>query len=178
MFGYRSYSHACNDAMTRAGFEYILLKHVRTAETCCPTLAAKRVSPHVLRHYLPLRIMSCWCSIAFVFGHFARSSGDIEIGFLSSEGDERTDVSLLSSTTKQVCREVAKGPPAGLSSNPNLTGKADHCASPAVFSPSCAACGGTRLCLVNCCGLCMIWPKIIDPKRRSVPLPDIIRKGR
>jgi integrase/recombinase XerD len=36
--------------MTRAGFEYILRKHVSSAMTRCPSLAAKRVSPHVLRH--------------------------------------------------------------------------------------------------------------------------------
>lgn len=36
--------------LTRAGFEYILNKHVQTASTCCPSLAAKEVSPHCLRH--------------------------------------------------------------------------------------------------------------------------------
>jgi hypothetical protein len=36
--------------MTRAGFEYILRKHVRTATERRPSLAAKRVSPHVLRY--------------------------------------------------------------------------------------------------------------------------------
>ena len=41
--------NARRDAMTRAGFEYILRKHVHTAATRCPTLSAKRVSPHVLR---------------------------------------------------------------------------------------------------------------------------------
>lgn len=39
-----------NDAMTRAGFEYILRKHVHAAETRCPSLSSKRISPHVLRH--------------------------------------------------------------------------------------------------------------------------------
>ena len=43
--------------MTRAGFEYILRKHVHTAETCCPTLSTKRVSPHVLRHTCALTIL-------------------------------------------------------------------------------------------------------------------------
>jgi site-specific recombinase XerD len=49
--------NARNDAMTRAGFEYILRKHVHTAGTCCPTLSAKRVSPHVLRHTCALTIL-------------------------------------------------------------------------------------------------------------------------
>lgn len=37
-------------AMTRSGFEYILSKHVATAAKSMPSLATKRVSPHVLRH--------------------------------------------------------------------------------------------------------------------------------
>jgi integrase/recombinase XerD len=36
--------------MTRAGFEYILRKHVCAAAKRCPFLSAKRISPHVLRH--------------------------------------------------------------------------------------------------------------------------------
>jgi len=42
--------NARGQAMTRAGFEYILHKHVRVATKRCASLAAKRVSPHVLRH--------------------------------------------------------------------------------------------------------------------------------
>ncbi|MFH0828783.1 MAG: tyrosine-type recombinase/integrase [Candidatus Kerfeldbacteria bacterium] len=36
--------------LTRAGFEYILKRHVTAAGAKQPSLAAKRVSPHVLRH--------------------------------------------------------------------------------------------------------------------------------
>ena len=43
--------------MTRAGFEYILRKHVYAAKTRCPTLSDKRVSPHVLRHTCALTIL-------------------------------------------------------------------------------------------------------------------------
>jgi site-specific recombinase XerD len=42
--------NARGQAMTRAGFEYILRKHAIAATKRCPSLAAKRVSPHVLRH--------------------------------------------------------------------------------------------------------------------------------
>lgn len=38
------------EPMTRAGFEYILRKHVQMASVRCASLAGKRVSPHVLRH--------------------------------------------------------------------------------------------------------------------------------
>ncbi len=36
--------------MTRAGFEYVLRKHVTVAAAQCPSLTTKHVSPHVLRH--------------------------------------------------------------------------------------------------------------------------------
>lgn len=36
--------------MTRAGFEYILDKHVRKAAEICPSLRGRSVSPHQLRH--------------------------------------------------------------------------------------------------------------------------------
>ncbi len=45
------------DGMTRAGFEYILRKHVGAARARCPTLSQKRVSPHVLRHTCALTIL-------------------------------------------------------------------------------------------------------------------------
>jgi site-specific recombinase XerD len=43
--------------LTRAGFEYILRKHVRTAVNHCPSLSTKRVSPHVLRHTCALTVL-------------------------------------------------------------------------------------------------------------------------
>jgi site-specific recombinase XerD len=42
--------NAEGDAMTRAGFEYILDKHTRTAAAKCPGLSRRSVSPHQLRH--------------------------------------------------------------------------------------------------------------------------------
>jgi len=49
--------NARRQAMTRSGFEYILEKHVRAATRQCPSLAAKRISPHVLRHSCALTIL-------------------------------------------------------------------------------------------------------------------------
>lgn len=43
--------------LTRAGFEYILEKHVRSAIEHCPSLVNKRVSPHVLRHSCALTVL-------------------------------------------------------------------------------------------------------------------------
>lgn len=49
--------NARREPMTRAGFEYILEKHAHTATKRCPSLAKKRISPHVLRHSCALTIL-------------------------------------------------------------------------------------------------------------------------
>jgi len=49
--------NARGESLTRSGFEYILAKHVRAATTRCPSLAGKRVSPHLLRHTSALTIL-------------------------------------------------------------------------------------------------------------------------
>jgi integrase/recombinase XerD len=48
---------ARGESLTRSGFEYILRKHVRTARQRCPSLATKRVHPHVLRHSCALTVL-------------------------------------------------------------------------------------------------------------------------
>ncbi len=45
------------ESLTRSGFEYILRKHVRTARQHCPSLATKRVFPHLLRHTCALTVL-------------------------------------------------------------------------------------------------------------------------
>lgn len=49
--------NARGEPMSRAGFEYILEKHTSVARERCPSLAAKRVTPHVLRHTCALTIL-------------------------------------------------------------------------------------------------------------------------
>jgi integrase/recombinase XerD len=44
-------------AMTRMGFSHMLHKYVRLAERCCPSLQAKHVTPHVLRHTCAMMIL-------------------------------------------------------------------------------------------------------------------------
>ena len=44
-------------SFTRSGIEYILRKHVRTARQQCPSLATKRVFPHLLRHTCALTVL-------------------------------------------------------------------------------------------------------------------------
>jgi integrase/recombinase XerD len=48
---------ARGQALTRSGLEYILRKHVRAAKQRCPSLATKRVFPHLLRHTCALTIL-------------------------------------------------------------------------------------------------------------------------
>ena len=43
--------------LARSGFEYILSKHVREAAMSVPSISAKRVSPHVLRHSCAMHIL-------------------------------------------------------------------------------------------------------------------------
>jgi site-specific recombinase XerD len=51
------FPNARGEPMTRSGFEYILGKHAKSAIAACPSLAEKRVSPHVIRHTCALTIL-------------------------------------------------------------------------------------------------------------------------
>lgn len=42
--------NARGQAMTRAGFAFLLAQHTQSAEDHCPSLRSKQISPHVLRH--------------------------------------------------------------------------------------------------------------------------------
>jgi site-specific recombinase XerD len=50
-------------AMTRAGFEYILGKHGRTAARSCPSLDRRTLSPHLLRHSCAVLMLQATCDI-------------------------------------------------------------------------------------------------------------------
>jgi site-specific recombinase XerD len=56
--------NAKGDAMTRAGFEYILNKHVCTATKSCSSLSGRSVSPHQLRHSCALMMLQVTHDIA------------------------------------------------------------------------------------------------------------------
>jgi site-specific recombinase XerD len=49
--------NARGGSLTRSGIEYILRKHVQTARRQCPSLATKRVFPHLLRHTCALTVL-------------------------------------------------------------------------------------------------------------------------
>jgi site-specific recombinase XerD len=52
------FPNARGGRLSAHGVHYLLNKHVTTATVKCPSLKNKRVSPHVLRHYLPFLTMS------------------------------------------------------------------------------------------------------------------------
>jgi site-specific recombinase XerD len=52
------FPNARGGQLTSGGVQYLLAKHIAVAKQTCPSLNAKRVSPHVLRHYVPFRTMS------------------------------------------------------------------------------------------------------------------------
>jgi site-specific recombinase XerD len=43
--------------LSHDGLDYLLSKHVATAQIACPSLAKKRVTPHVLRHSLAMTLL-------------------------------------------------------------------------------------------------------------------------
>lgn len=49
--------NARGGAMTRAGFERIVAEHAEAAARACPSLAGRRVTPHVLRHSCAMHML-------------------------------------------------------------------------------------------------------------------------
>jgi integrase/recombinase XerD len=67
-------------AMSRAGFEYILTKHVATAARKAPSIANKRVSPHVLRHTCAMHTLQATRDVRKVslwLGHASLQSTEV-----------------------------------------------------------------------------------------------------
>ena len=72
--------NARGEAMTRSGFEYILQKHVATANRSTPSIAKKRVSPHVLRHTCAMHTLRATRDVRKVslwLGHAALQSTEV-----------------------------------------------------------------------------------------------------
>jgi integrase/recombinase XerD len=51
------FPNARGQSLSRDGVEYMLTKHVGTARKECPSLKAKRISPHVLRHSTAMQLL-------------------------------------------------------------------------------------------------------------------------
>jgi len=72
--------NATGRAMTRSGFEYILAKHAVVAAQCQPSLAGKRVTPHVLRHSCAMHTLLATRDVrkvALWLGHASLNSTEI-----------------------------------------------------------------------------------------------------
>jgi len=72
--------NARGEAMTRSGFEHILRKHVTAAAVDCPSLRAKRVSPHVLRHTCAMNTLRATGDIrkvALWLGHSSQNTTEV-----------------------------------------------------------------------------------------------------
>ncbi len=77
--------------LTRSGFEYILAKHVEIAATACPSIASKRVSPHVLRHTCAMHTLQATHDVRKVslwLGHASVKSTEI---YLRADPTEKLD---------------------------------------------------------------------------------------
>lgn len=72
--------NAAGRAMTRSGFEYVLAKHVATAALKQPSIADKRVTPHVLRHTCAMHTLQATRDVRKVslwLGHASLQSTEI-----------------------------------------------------------------------------------------------------
>jgi integrase/recombinase XerD len=91
--------NAVGRAMSRSGFEYILGKHVVTAAKTAPSIAAKRVTPHVLRHS---------CAM-----HTLQATGDVRKVslWLGHASIQTTEIYLRADPTEKLEALTAMGPP-------------------------------------------------------------------
>ena len=67
-----AFPSACGTALSRDGVNYILQEAIRKAAKTCPTVATKRVSPHVLRHTTAMHLLQSGVDInviALWLGH-------------------------------------------------------------------------------------------------------------
>lgn len=96
-------------SMTRSGFEYILSKYVKEAVIKQPSLANKRVSPHVLRHTCAMHTLQATHDIRKVslwLGHADTKSTEI---YLRADPTEKLEA-LLAGTPLSLHRGNFKAP--------------------------------------------------------------------
>jgi len=90
-------------AMTRSGFEYILDKHLRSAREHAPSLATKRVAPHVLRHSCAMLILQSTGDIrkvALWLGHASTQTTEMYL-----RADTTTLLEAMNATTPPTLRK-------------------------------------------------------------------------
>ncbi len=89
--------NAQEDAMTRAGFEYILEKHAATAARVCPPLAGRTLTPHLLRHSCAVIMLQATrdiCKVALWLGHADIRTTEVYLRMYPSEKREAVEAVL------------------------------------------------------------------------------------
>lgn len=101
--------NACGRQMTRSGFEYILRKHTKAASKGSPSLASKRVSPHVARHTCAMTTLKATRDIRKVslwLGHSSIQSTEIY-----TRADPSEKLEAIEAITPPVLRRGRFRPP-------------------------------------------------------------------
>lgn len=101
--------NAHGQTMTRSGFEYILDRHVMVASKKCPSLATKRVSPHVLRHtcaMLTLQATGDIRKVALWLGH-----ANVQTTEMYVRADPTAKLDALNAVTPPALRKGRFRPP-------------------------------------------------------------------
>lgn len=96
-------------SLSRAGFEYILARHVKTATAKAPSLATKRISPHVLRHSCAMHTLQATHDVRKVslwLGHATLQSTEI---YLRADPAERLEA-LAAMTAPAIRRGRFRAP--------------------------------------------------------------------
>ena len=104
--------NAKDQQLSRWGFAYILGKHVKTARESCPSLAQKRVSPHVLRHTCAMVVLRATHDIrkvALWLGHRDTKTAEV---YTRTDPTEKLEADKRPHPTK---------PPAGQVSGPKTS---------------------------------------------------------
>jgi integrase/recombinase XerD len=83
--------NARDQPLTRAGFEYILRKHVTAATAQCPSLTTKRVSPHVLRHTAAMVVLQATGDIRKVSLWLGHTDIQTTEAYLRADPTEKLD---------------------------------------------------------------------------------------
>ncbi len=84
--------NARGQAMTRSGFEYILAKNVKAATLIQPSLAKKRISPHVMRHTCAMHTLQATHDVrkvALWLGHASLQSTEV---YLRADPTEKLEI--------------------------------------------------------------------------------------
>lgn len=101
--------NARGEAMSRSGFEYILSKHVKAAAFKQPSLADKRISPHVLRHTCAMHTLKATHDVRKVslwLGHADLKSTEI---YLRADPSEKLEI-LMTGVPPSLRRGRFKAP--------------------------------------------------------------------